>query len=332
MLIRGDARAIPLRDKSVNCIVTSPPYWGLRNYENNPRQIGNERYYTEYVKAILEVGSELYRVLRDDGTFWLVIGDSYATGSGKIARVGGGPQGEMYKRYFGLRTPGSQPGMHAMTAPNRLPQPGLKPKDLCGIPWRVALGLQEAGWYLRSDCIWSKPNPMIESAKDRPTRSHEYIFLLTKSRHYWYDSEAIAEPQSESERRRRLLEQKRGLKTRYNLRRDESHGQHAPSKNGALHSCEARQKLAEKGTRNRRTVWTVPKGHSKLGHFATYPRKLIQPCILAGCPPGGIVFDPFVGTGTTIMEVQELGRIGLGMDLSYQGVAANRIGRRLFAP
>ena len=198
-ILQGDALAVlrTLPAESVHCCVTSPPYFGLRDY-GVPGQIGLELSYPDYVARLLEVFREVRRVLRSDGTLWLNIGDSYATGAGKVGECpGGGKQGERWKGYRGGHdaSPKHADGaIGPMTQANRLPQPGLKPKDLMMIPARVALALQADGWYLRSDIIWAKPNPMPESVTDRPTKAHEYLFLLSKSERYFYDYEAIKEP------------------------------------------------------------------------------------------------------------------------------------------
>ncbi len=311
MLIRADARHIPLKDKSVDCVVTSPPYWGLRRYPDS-LQIGLEKTYKEYVAAILEVGKEVYRVLRDQGTFWLNLGDSYATGAGKVSQCpGGGWQGDKFKQYFGKSTPGSQLAMIGLTQPNRMPQPGLKPKDMCGIPWRVAFGLQDAGWFLRSEIIWAKPNPTPESVRDRPSRAHEQIFLLTKKRKYYYDADAIS-----------VLSTPGGWHGN-DFRRRRYKEIHPYGGEG--------ERNTESQRRNMRDVWTVPTNGTSSPHFATFPRKLIEPCILAGCPEGGIVLDPFCGSGTVIAACRDLGRIGIGIDLSWQDLAAEKIGGKLFA-
>ena len=334
MLIRADARNIPLKDKSVNCIVTSPPYWGLRNYHVKG-QIGLESTYLEYIQSILEVCKEMYRVLRDDGTMWIDLGDCYATGAGKVSKCpGGGFVGERFKQHFGIRISGSELGMEGLTQPNRLPQPGLKPKDMCGIPWRIALALQDEGWYLRSDIIWSKPNAMPESCKDRPTKSHEYIFLLAKSRRYYYNADAIKEPVTGMAHPRGAGVNPKakafGLNSRVNVDRDPAHlsAGRIGSKQNRSFSAAVRG-LVE--TRNKRTVWEIATESYQGDHYATFPRKLVEPCILAGCPPGGIVLDPFVGSGTTVMVARNLERIGIGLDLAYQDQAAIRIAGNLFA-
>lgn len=196
-ILQGDCldRLRELPDESVHCCVTSPPYWGLRDY-GCAGQIGLEKTPQEYVAKMVEVFSEVRRVLRDDGTCWVNLGDCYATGAGRVgACPGGGERGAKWAGYRGDRDKDPKAtGIGPMTQPNRMPLPGLKPKDLVGIPWRVAFALQADGWYLRSDIIWHKPSPMPESVTDRPTKSHEYIFMLSKSERYAYDAEAIKEP------------------------------------------------------------------------------------------------------------------------------------------
>ena len=257
---------------------------------------------------MVEVFREIRRVLLADGTLWLNLGDCYATGAGAVGECpGGGAQGERWKGNRGDR-PGSPKhaggAMGPTTQPNRLPQPGLKPKDLVGIPWRVAFALQADGWYLRSEIIWHKPNPMPESVTDRPTKSHEQLFLLSKSERYFYDGDAIKEPATDPET---II------------------GKVRPSieplylKTGAKGAGQIRRNLnnqAARVTRNKRTVWTIPTEPTPDAHFATYPRKLVEPCILAGCPAGGIVLDPFGGSGTTGRVAEDIGRQWLLFDLS----------------
>jgi len=228
------------------------------------------------------------RVLRDDGTLWLNLGDSYAAQGG--AKAAG--------KYEGKRVPAAD------WQPARTPPKGLKHKDQVGIPWRVALALQADGWYLRSDIIWHKPNPMPESVRDRPTKAHEYIFLLTKKPKYYYDHEAVKEPE--------VCGRKRGPA----LHPDEK------STNG--NSGLARREGT--GFRNRRSVWTIATKPYKGAHFAVFPPKLIEPCILAGCPRGGVVLDPFMGSGTTARVAQEHGMNWLGIELNPE--YGNLVGQR----
>jgi len=243
----GDVRETlqTLPDKSVCTCVTSPPYFGLRDYGND-KQIGLEQTPEEYVSALVDVFREVKRVLRDDGTLWLNLGDSYA-GSGR------GPSG--------INGIGGQEKRQGFHSPSVTIPDGLKPKDLIGIPWRVAFALQADGWYLRQDIIWHKPNPMPESVTDRCTKAHEYVFLLSKSAQYYYDHEAIKEPSVD-------LEKSVG-------------------------------KRSFDGTRNKRSVWTITTKTYNGAHFATFPPDLIEPCILAGAPVGGVVLDAFGGSGTT---------------------------------
>ena len=296
MLIRSDARLIPLRDKSVNCVVTSPPYWGLRDY-GDPNQIGLERTPEEYVESIRAVFREVWRVLRGDGVAWLNLSDSY-NGSGRKELQINSPK-QMTSR-------GAQSQRGTSVA-------GLKPKDLCGIPWRVAFALQADGWYLRSDIIWAKPNPMPESVTDRPTRSHEYLFLLSKARLYWYDADAIREPN------KRVWDASNGGSWSYGK------GDAARvAERGAAGTHSGPYPLPNPLGANKCSVWTIATQGLTDAHFATFPEKLVEPCILAGCPRGGIVFDPFVGSGTTVRVAERLNRIGIGCDLKYQDIGQKR--------
>lgn len=263
LLLVGDVRERlkELPDHSVHCCVTSPPYWGLRDYGKSS-QIGLEHSPEEYVAELVAVFREVWRVLRDDGTLWLNLGDSYAGNNSRASNNGragfGNPRDGVFERIGD----------------------GLKTKDLVGIPWRVAFALQADGWYLRQDIIWHKPNPLPESVKDRCTKAHEYIFLLSKSPRYYFDNQAIREPTID---------------------------------------------LQDK--RNRRDVWSVPVKPFKGAHFATFPTDLITPCILAGCPDGGIVLDPFFGAGTTGLVAQALNRGWVGCELNpvYAEIALKRI-------
>lgn len=294
-------------DESIDCVVTSPPYWGLRDYSTTG-QIGLEPTIQEYIDVMTEIFSEVKRVLKNDGTLWLNMGDSYCGG-------GRGGNSEIYNHDHS-----AQGICYAMPCE-------LKPKDLIGMPWRVAFALQDDGWYLRSDIIWHKPNPMPESVTDRPTKAHEYIFLMSKSVKYYYDAEVIAEPQVEYENNRRLREREKGLNSVYKLQRDGNTGLQDQGKNGAVRSVKARHDLALKGTRNKRTVWTIPtQGYSE-AHFATYPVNLIFPCIKAGCRPGGIVLDPFMGSGTTAIVAEKLNQrwAGIEINLDYAKIAVDRI-------
>lgn len=328
----GDAKEVlcTLPDQSVQCCVTSPPYWGLRDYGVNG-QIGLEETPEAYVARLIEIFQGVRRILRNDGTLWLNLGDSYATGAGNVGDcLGGGEQGERWKgidHHKGRRQKGVRAKLGPKVQPNRLPIPGLKPKDLVGIPWMVAFALRSDGWYLRSDIIWSKPNPMPESVRDRPTKSHEYLFLLSKSRRYYYDAEAIAEPQVEYERKRRLRERAQGLDTKYRIASEGKTGLGPQGKNGTIKNAKRKGELAVKGTRNRRTVWTITTKPYPGAHFAVFPEELITPCILAGSRKKDTILDPFAGSGTTLMVSRKLGRSAIGIDINpeYKKLAKKRI-------
>lgn len=309
----GDVRdrMAEIPDGSVQCVVTSPPYYGLRDYGHDG-QIGLEQTPQAYVDEMVAVFREVRRVLSDDGTLWLNLGDSYAgTGGG-----GGNPSATM---------PKSAEVMNAQRRSQFTP-PGLKGKDLIGIPWRVAFALQADGWYLRQDIIWSKPNPMPESVKDRCTKSHEYLFLLTKSPRYYYDAEAIAEPVSPSTVARLSqpsLEQQRGsdrVPGKTNGAMKAVPPRFGGSKHGDDDSEDHRTKsgneyvFSEK--RNRRSVWTIATQPYKEAHFAVFPPQLVEPCILAGSREGDTVFDPFAGSGTALEVAQRLGRKAVGVELN----------------
>ncbi len=349
-IICGDAldKLRELPNESVQCCVTSPPYWGLRDYgtaeweggdsecdhkryavasnlwksdastrggahkavgsPSNPylrdcgkcgakridAQLGLEKTPEEYVERMVEIFREVRRVLRKDGTLWLNLGDSYA-GSGKGAWDRDDVQKEVYV-----------PGVHGAKIQNETP--GLKPKDLVGIPWRVAFALQADGWWLRQDIIWAKPNPMPESVTDRCTKSHEYIFLLTKSARYFYDADAVQEPISESyeadTRPHGVLRQRFYPESKY-------------VKSGMLELDRSEFPNGHRETtRNKRSVWTVTTQPYPDAHFATYPPDLIKPCILAGSRVGDTVLDPFAGSGTTGMVSLELGRKAILIELN----------------
>ena len=250
-IIQGDCREKlkELPDESIDCIVTSPPYWGLRDYGVD-NQLGTEKKLTDYVNNLADVFDECKRVLKKTGTAWLNIGDSYA-------------------------------------------QKDLKAKDLCLIPFRVALELQQRGWYVRSDIIWANPNPMPESVRDRPTKSHEHIFLLSKSKNYYYDIDAIREPLAQSSIPR--------------LNQDIKNQKGTTRANGGKKTNGNFKAVGNiKKGRNKRDVWTITTKPYKEAHFATFPKDLIEPCIKAGCPKDGVVLDPFAGSGTVGEVAKEL--------------------------
>ena len=344
-----------LAPESVHCCVTSPPYWGLRSYlkADDPlkaHELGSEATPDLFVAHMVEVFREVRRVLRKDGTCWINLGDSYAGyhGNSKVADAD---------------APSNKPGYVENMRSTTVGISGLKPKDLCGIPWRVAFALQADGWWLRSDIIWHKPNPMPESVTDRPTKSHEYIFLLTKSDRYYYDAEAIKEPvQSGPSDVRKMLESKDRIDAKHfhtdagplaaanhrtnigNKRavggtkkegpNSQIHVSHAagredskpnPSRSALRvhgnapgrhsdggHACNDPEQLF----RNKRDVWTVGTSTYDGAHFATFPPALIVPCILAGCPAGGTVLDPFGGSGTVGDVAEEEGRNSVLVELS----------------
>jgi DNA modification methylase len=304
-LIQGDCMDVlpTLEAESVQCIVTSPPYYGLRDYGVDG-QFGLEQSPEEYIEKMVAVFREVKRVLRNDGTLWLNMGDSYAgTPPGTRGKNAQGIGGDgLYKRYWDRQLSHGEDKNAIYKIPH-----GLKPKDLIGMPWRLAFALQADGWWLRSDIIWHKPNPMPESVRDRPTKSHEYIFLLTKSAKYYYDAEAVREPSTELP--------SGNINRKNNHQVDHSNfGTSIPYK--------------PNGTgRNRRTVWTIPTAPYKGAHFATFPPALVEPCILAGSKPGDMILDPFCGSGTTLEVAVHFGRNGIGIELSpeYIELARERI-------
>ena len=359
-IISGDARHIPFPDKHFHCAVTSPPYWGLRDYGLEPvvwgpeceHEWGEESFLTRqtqrdhdgrdfgetggeepsrrameasqgtfclrcnawrgslgleptpelYVQHLVEIFREVRRTLRDDATLWLNIGDSYA-GSGK-GRMGDGTHAAKHGEKQHTNT-----GTLLGKLPHGLSGNGLKTKDLVGIPWMVAFALRADGWYLRSDIIWHKPNAMPESVRDRPTKAHEYLFLLSKSKKYYYDKAAILEPAAW-----------------------ERWGKQTPVKiyRGSAIKARSKEEILEKfggRGRNARTVWNIATQSYPGAHFAVFPEKLVEPCILAGCPKGGVVLDPFAGSGTVGVVAQRLGRSATLIDAKpeYCKLAQERI-------
>lgn len=291
-LVRADARQLPIADGVVHCCVTSPPYFGLRDY-GAAGQIGLEATPAAYIDTLVAVFREVWRVLRDDGTCWVNLGDSFVS-NGRYESDRSTYVGDLGK--YAHRDP--RVGARFF---------GLKSKDLMGIPWRVALALQADGWYLRSDIIWAKPNPMPESVTDRPTKSHEHLFLLTKAERYAYDAAAIAEAVS--------WDSTGGNFSRAYAEAQPNHG--GMDLDRPVYS-----------TRNKRDVWTITTQPYAGAHFATMPEALVEPCILAGCPLGGLVLDPFCGTFTVGAVAARLSRRAVGVDLSYQHLAAERTAQR----
>jgi DNA modification methylase len=323
-ILTGDCRDVlrSLPDESVNCCVTSPPYFGLRDY-GVTGQIGLEDTPSAFVAEMVAVFREVRRVLRRDGTLWLNLGDSYASGSGGDRRLGD-PSDTRH---------GSAANWKAA---KRQQVVGFKAKDLIGIPWRVAFALQADGWYLRSDIIWHKPNAMPESVTDRPTSAHEHVFLLSKSERYFYDFEAIREPIIAGDRGSSFVDP-RDLAGHPNRGRRRpavsSERKELPNDTYSRHraSIDGGQSLQAEpdGMRNLRNVWTVATQPFGEAHFATFPPKLIEPCIKAGCPSGGTVLDPFGGAGTTALVADRLGRDAILIELNpaYASMARDRLAR-----
>ena len=321
---RETLRELAVQGLKAQCCVTSPPYYGLRDY-GHPGQIGLEKTPAEYVAAMVEVFGLVRDVLADDGVLWLNLGDSYCS-----------------------TAPGTRNAEHAKGSTAHAGQwanmrpatpPGLKPKDLIGIPWRVAFALQADGWYLRQDIIWHKPNPMPESVRDRCTKAHEYLFILTKSERYYWDAEAMQEPstglppgnvsvqkhQAAYEAGDEKHRTKAGLgvyaerqrSKRDTFKREASKRAEAiPGQSVGTHREDRDESACDVGMRNRRSVWTVPTRAYSAAHFAVFPPALIEPCILAGSRTGDIVLDPFFGSGTTGQVAQALGRQWIGCELN----------------
>jgi len=286
-ILQGDCREklkeIP--DGTVQCCVTSPPYWNLRDY-GVPGQIGMENTPEEYLNTIVGVFREIKRILKPKGTLWLNLGDTYNSPT---------PGGRDRQRWP------KQSRANHQTEKKRVIN--LKPKDLVGIPWRVAFALQEDGWWLRQDIIWSKPNPMPESVKDRCTKAHEYLFLLSKSQNYFFDAEATKEPVVYGDHPRNP---------------NPGPAKKRPGQHNGFSKMRKMGKRLENslGTRNKRSVWTISTAPFPDAHFATYPTELVKPCILAGSAPGDTVIDPFHGSGTT-------GQVAIGLGRGYVGVELN---------
>lgn len=299
LLLGGAEKVLPtLEAGSVACVVTSPPYYGLRDYEGNDDQIGMEDSPAEYVAALVEVFAGVRRVLANDGTLWLNIGDSYYSGRGNP-----GPNSADRKQAArrGWVRPVDRPG-----------QDWAKPKDLLGIPWRVAFALQDAGWYLRNAIVWHKTNAMPESVRDRLSNRHELLFMLTKSRRYWFDLDPIREPASRTDAPRPI-----GGRNK------------TPRHAAATDNTGWKDHLVDvhPSGRNPGDVWSIATTPFTEAHFATFPVELPRRCIAAGCKPGGTVLDPFSGAGTTALAAQQLGHPAIGVDVNavYHNIALRRM-------
>ncbi len=361
-ILLGDAldRLRELPDECTQTVVTSPPYWGLRDY-GVKGQLGLERTPEQYVAKMVEIFREVRRVLRNDGTLSLNMGNCYADG-GRGSDVGSTLQGTRrcqaesrkvdVRRLYAKSKGGQRIGRGSSFRRDRAPRmdiphiivAGMKPKDLMGMPWRVAFALQADGWYLRMDNIWSKPNPLPESVTDRPTRSHEYVFLMAKSRRYYYDAQAIAEPVSPNTHLRisqatlakrtggfKQEQYEQGFPDRKNRDRRPAEiikamarkaGVH-PKANGVTRSSGVSANEDHIGaitlpvlTRNVRSVWTISPEPFKGAHFATFPRALVERCIRSGSRQGDLVLDPFMGSGTVALVARKLGRLYLGIELN----------------
>ena len=327
-LLVGDCvesmKALP--DQSINCCVTSPPYFGMRDYGVDG-QIGLELTPEQYVAKMVEVFREVRRVLRDDGTLWLNIGDSYVGATSQ--HKDGGSQG--HNSCISKKTMSGIPQNGRGDRNRALYKAGIKMKDLIGIPWMLAFALRADGWYLRQEIIWHKPNPMPESVKDRCTKAHEQIFLLSKSQRYYYNNDAIREPHTGEAAKAVAVGFKevgqRGINS--SVRRGLTDGQSTQfSKKGhsGYFGADGKCLLNPLG-KNKRSVWNVPTQSVKGAHFATFPPALIEPCILAGCPEGGVVLDPFGGSGTCAGVAIKNGRSAFVCELypDYAEMVAERV-------
>ena len=291
-----------IESESVQTVITSPPYWGLRDYGNDG-QIGLEKTPEFYVEKMVSVFQEIRRVLKEDGTVWLNLGDSYMSSGGA-------------SRHHGYTDPKYSNGRKIeYFEPQAYPHDTIKPKDLVGIPWRVALALQSDGWYLRQDIIWEKGNSMPEPVKDRCTKSHEYLFLLSKNRKYFFDHKAIQEDAKQN---------RWGGKKAINTKNSKDVNNTFKGLN------RERDMMPEK--RNKRSVWNINTQPCKEAHFAVMPQKLVEPCVLAGSKQGDTILDPFAGAGTVGMVAKQYGRefIGIELNAEYINIAKKRIENTAF--
>lgn len=319
-VLQGDCQNILMRiaDSTFNCCITSPPYFGLRDY-GIAGQAGLEATPAEYVDKMVIIFREVRRVLRDDGTLWLNLGDSYSHGGCGARNT--------------ERWPKQSRNDHRIVHSKK--NSGVKPKDLMGIPWRVAFALQDDGWYLRQDIIWHKTNPMPESVRDRCTKAHEYMFLLSKNQNYYFDADAISEPCSPSSHARLSQDVQKQIGS---LRANGGTRIHRPMKavgrkfdpakgNKNNPSFDAAMAIMPE-KRNKRSVWTVSTKPFKGAHFATFPADLIEPCVAAGCPAEGYILDPFFGAGTTGVVANAKGRhcVGIELNPAYVELCKTRLG------
>ena len=333
LLIQGSASHLPLADESVQCVVTSPPYWGLRQYageqgvtwaDGTSHPLGLEPTPDLFITHMVEVFREVRRVLRKDGTVWLNIGDSYvASRSGPIgdfSTLDGGQSSQKASRQAVVDARPSHLRPHSRW---HFEPWGLKPKDLVLIPQRVAIALQADGWYVRAEVIWHKPNPMPESVNDRPTKAHEQVWLLTKSGRYYYDADAIKEPASWNTHARKARvrdDHKSNPTAERNGIRAAGVGPKASAAGSGVRYNESFSAAVTDAVedRNKRTVWSIPTRPYPGAHFATYPEQLVEPCILAGSKAGDVVLDPFNGSGTTGRVAVRHGRSYVGLDISAE--------------
>lgn len=374
-ILQGDVldRLRGLDDESVHCVVTSPPYWGLRDYGTgrweggDPQcdhrkpangsdptkgstlqggkkttghsqeswggrcrkcgarriddQIGLEESLDEHIAKMVEVFSEVRRVLRADGVMWLNYGDAYAQGGVSLNTAANIEQSAERAKTKDADAFGTYVARMARAA-NTSSRAGLRPKNLLGLPWRVAFALQADGWFLRSDVIWHKPNPMPESSTDRPTKSHEYVFLMTKSPRYFYDADAIREQAGKKRDMTGTLDG--GIDTPTYKPGAKKPGWSTKDVGDSLVNTKSGPSTTHANGANVRTVWTIPTEAMPEAHFATFPQKLAHRCILAGCPKGGVVLDPFSGSGTTAFVAAKNGRDAIGIELNPEYVEISR--------
>ncbi len=363
-IIQGNCLEVlkTLHDNSIDCCVTSPPYFGLRDYGTS-EQIGLEETPELFVSAMVEVFTEVKRVLKDEGTLWLNLGDSYWGGKGASGTQSPEQADERNKQGLALTSKAQQLGGKGYTRPTDKKHTEIKAKDLIGIPWMVAFALRSSGWYLRQDIIWNKPNPMPESVTDRCTKAHEYIFLLSKSAKYYYDIDAIRTPVKDStvQRMMQQIEDQKGServpgKTNGTMKAVGPGRKPAPQDNrggnqgsstgikayshrgtgdkkltGHSGNFDSDGNLIGDGMANKKSVWTVTTKPFSEAHFATFPQDLILDCIKAGCPENGIVLDPFMGAGTTAVVSRKLHRNFVGIELNpeYIEIANSRLFKEL---